>query len=306
MFTSWNILKKGDIVDVVAPGWSCSKEDIKKVSQYIQNIGLAPRIPKDIFTDEAYLSNTDIYRFEHLRNALYAEDSSAVWCIQGGYGSARLIKRLSKLKQPLNTKLFIGFSDPTALHLFIQRQWRWSTLHAPVLCKLLQDKIDRQSEKLLHQVIFGRKKQLEYSIEPLNDKAKIHQEIRSYVTGGNLSIVQTSISTSWEILSRGKLVFLEEHDERGYSVDRMLQHLYQSGITRASALLIGDITKGDEKNGENHTDYAVQEFSWHLNIPVFRIQHIGHGKQNKPLPLGTKATIHVNDTVNLAVESGGV
>lgn len=44
------------------------------------------------------------------------------------------------------------------------------------------------------------------------------------LTGGNATLVCTSIGTPWQLNAEGKIVILEESGQ-GYRVDRMFQHL---------------------------------------------------------------------------------
>lgn len=70
-----------------------------------------------------FLASTDEIRFNCLKDALYNKSSNIVWSLRGGYGSARLIPDLFKLPKPNKEKFFIGYSDITALHLFLSQEW---------------------------------------------------------------------------------------------------------------------------------------------------------------------------------------
>ncbi len=129
----WPKLKPGDVVDVVAPGWKCSPKDLKLALEELKSWQLTPRVPKNIFAKESLFSNSDQERFMQLKRALLAKDSQAVWCLRGGYGSIRLIPYLAKLKKPSFCKAFLGLSDITSLHLFLNQYWNWSTIHGPLL-----------------------------------------------------------------------------------------------------------------------------------------------------------------------------
>ena len=109
-------LKRGDLIEIVAPASACPPDVIEKGVQWIENNGFRASVPKDLLKPEIYLSNSDAYRFEHLKKALTNNETKAIWCVRGGYGASRIIPDLMKLKKQ-KEKLFIGISYITTLHL---------------------------------------------------------------------------------------------------------------------------------------------------------------------------------------------
>ena len=296
--TNWQPLKQGDIVDIIAPAHGVGNDDIAAVHKYIKSIGLTPRTPDDLIGEDLFHSNSYKIRLNHLKNTLSAEDSKAIWCIRGGYGTANLLHELSKLQKPTQTKLVIGFSDITALHLFVNQKWGWASLHGAVLWQVANDKISEQSKIDLEDVIFGRSSQQVFELTKMNNCPS--DNIDFSITGGNLTIIQNSIGTSWQIAPKGKILLLEEVDEEPYKVDRSLNHLKQAGIfDDASAVIFGDFTASKEhlfadKLYSQKIEQLLKNFAHIADIPVFRIENIGHGDINHPIALNAKATLHRN------------
>ncbi len=127
------LLAPGDLIDVVAPGFRCSREQLDHGIAFLRQRGLKPRVPAELFGADLLCANTDAQRFAQLRKALYARDSRAVWCVRGGYGAIRIIERLQALKPPAKPKLLIGYSDATTLHQLLNLFWGWPSLHGPLL-----------------------------------------------------------------------------------------------------------------------------------------------------------------------------
>src|SRR5690606_34603691 len=140
-------------------------------------------------------------------------------------------------------------SDITALNIFLVQQWHWATLHA----SLAIDYLAPESIALLKQVLLGEINHLVFTgVEPLNALATQDQLIEGVITGGNLTLVQTSIGTAWQLNTQDKILLLEETNERGYRVDRMLEHLYQTKLfAQAKAVILGDFIKGEEPDGSS-------------------------------------------------------
>ena len=296
--TKWNILKQGDIVDIIAPAHGVSDSEIAASHNYIKSIGLTPRIPDNLIGESLFHSNTYDVRLNHLKNALSAEDSVAVWCIRGGYGTANLLHELSDLQKPAQPKLVIGFSDITALHIFVNQKWGWSSLHGPVLWQVANNVISEKSKTDLENVIFGRNSKQKFELTKMNNAPS--DNIESSITGGNLTIIQNSIGTSWQIQPENKILLLEEVDEEPYKIDRSLNHLKQSGIFNdATAIIFGDLTASKEhlfsdKLYSQKIDLTLKDFAREAYIPVFRIENIGHGDINHPIALNTNAALQNN------------
>jgi muramoyltetrapeptide carboxypeptidase len=187
---TWVSLAPGDIVDVVAPASACSQDELKSAIEYLKELDLVPRIPKDLFDpSEPLLSNSDKYRYAHLKSALFAKDSKVIWCLRGGYGSLRLLPEISRLSRPKAQKLFIGLSDIASLHIFFTQKWGWHTVHGPMLGKLKTR--TRQEQDEINDLVFGRKDQIEFSnLIPLNEPARKKKLINGHVLGGNLMTIQ--------------------------------------------------------------------------------------------------------------------
>lgn len=302
----WSYLKEGDIVDVVAPGFLGNPEVIEKAKALLISWGLRYNIPANIFGKDLLCANPDAVRFKQLKTALLNKKSKAVWCLRGGYGSARLIPLLDKLITPSHNKLFMGFSDITVLHAFLQKKWRWNTLHSPSLNQCAINNIEENSVRKLKAIIFGDQQQVDFNLIPLNQLAKKRITIESSIIGGNLCLIQNSINTVWQPNSKNKIIFLEEVGERAYRVDRMLVHLQQAGLFKqVKGLIFGDFTEGLESDGKSLIPLVLKRFAGQCNFPVLQVSGIGHGNFNDPIPLGTRSILHLGSKPVLNCETGG-
>lgn len=297
----WQILKSGDIVDIIAPAGGLTENELTLSADYLKSLGLHPRFSANIFGDDLFCSNAADIRFDYLYEALCAEDSKAIWCLKGGYGTAHLIPKLNTIfPYPAHCKLVIGFSDITVLHLFLNQKWGWSTMHAPLLWESAAKRIDTKSLDILTGLIFGSIKKANFVLKPLNDITI--EKIETSVTGGNLTIVQNSIGTVWQMEATGKIVLLEDIDEAPYRIDRALTHLVQADLlSGAKAIVFGTFTNSDDKK----ITATLEHFAENMNIPVFSLPDVGHGKTNLPMPLGTKATLTMGKQSALECEGGG-
>lgn len=307
MKSGWQPLKKGDLVEIIAPGSSCKPEGLNGGLKFLETWGLTPKLPHKIFAPDIICSNTDENRFDHLREALYSEDSRAIWCVRGGYGSNRLVPQLAKLKKPKGPpKLFIGYSDITTLHTFLNKEWGWPTVHGPMIDRIGRGLILPKELNELHELFFGERDAITFKgLKPMNAAAKKAGTVKGEVTGGNIVVLQSTIGTKAPWDTKGKIIFLEEIDERGYRVDRLLEHLQQTGhFGKARAIVLGEFVGGKEADGTNRIPAILKRFAESLSIPVLSEVEAGHGDMQRPVPFGTSATLTLGARGSLSIQSG--
>lgn len=303
----WRPLKEGDTVDLVAPGFSCTPEELEGALHFLARWGLEPRTPRKIFGKDVLSSNSDALRMKHLKEALLAEDSRAVWCVRGGYGSNRLVPELAKMKRPKGPpKLFIGLSDITTLHLFLNQEWGWPTVHGPLLDRLGKGAAKPVYVREMKKFVFGDFDSITFDkLKPLNAPARKTGVVRGPVSGGNLITLQSSIGTRAEWQTPGRILFFEDIGERGYRVDRVLEHFRQIGFfDRAKAVVFGEFTGGRETDGKTKVPAVLQRFAEQVKIPVLSGVRSGHGVIQRPVPLGTTSELHLGAQARLVCDTG--
>ncbi len=291
----WSALKKGDIVDIVAPGFATTPEKLQAGVNYLASLGLRPRTPQDIFGADVVAGNTDEKRLQHLVRALTASDSKAIWCARGGYGAIRLIEAVAKLKKPNTPKLFIGYSDACTIHNFLNQVWKWPTLHGPLVDRLGEGTLPQDHVRELNDIVFGRATQVEFAgLTPLNKAAEKSQTINASMAGGNLTVTQSHLGTKFARVPQNQILFFEDIGERGYRVDRILKQLQMAGyLKKTRAVIFAEFYRCDEPGPEKVSKVpgVLKRFAEEMKIPVLRGLPIGHGDQQRPMPLATPAQL---------------
>lgn len=304
----WDFLKRGDIVDIIAPASHSPDLKLGQGLDWIKSLGLIPRVFDGMIQPDAFFAAPLETQLLQLQEALYS-DSKAIWCLRGGYGSMRLIPFLKKMRPPKRPKLFVGFSDITSLHLYFNQAWGWPTIHGRTISQLSPELGNSHDRKILKKLIFGQLDEMIFKgLRPLNEAARDEQTITGKITGGNLRILQSSLGTDWELKAKGKILFIEDVSERGYSIDRMLEQMVQAKIIHKGlkALVVGDFTGGQEKDGVNFTETALKRFAQRVDYPVLKGLPCGHGdKFNYPLPFETSAVLNLGKKSELRCEIGG-
>lgn len=288
-------LKPGDLIDVIAPSSQKNPHNVEIACGLLESWGLRARVPEDIFGAHPLYANTCEKRASFLRQALLADDSRAVWALRGGSGATRLIPTLLKMPALPQKKLLLGFSDITALHLFVTQQWGWQTIHGPNLAQLAKGEPDPLTIQTVKDLVFGHKSEIVISeLSPLNEAATKAPRLEGPLTGGNFSLMQASLGTPWQVNTDHKIVFVEDVDEKPYRTMEKIEHLRQAGaLENPKALIFCDFTYNTPVEDIHHTLYPVvlEEFARSVPYPVFKGAGVGHGTPNLPLIMGGTARL---------------
>ena len=291
------ILTVEDQVEIIAPASRCTEANLIALQDILSTWQVKWIVNDHLFGPDLLCAHSDQHRFESLKNALLNPKNKAVICARGGYGSMRLIPELAKITPSPTCKLFVGMSDITALNIFLQQQWQWPVIHGA----LAPDKYSPESTAALKSLLWGAENRISFQGEAYNLAAQQDVTLESTVIGGNLSLLQTSIGTLWQVNGQKKILFIEEVSERGYRIDRMLEHMRQAGIfDHVAAIVFGDFIGGEEPNGSSLVNSVLLRFAESCQFPVIKVHGIGHGYHNHPLPMGTKAQLSLGHHIELA------
>jgi muramoyltetrapeptide carboxypeptidase len=75
----------------------------------------------------------------------------------------------------------------------------------------------------------------------------------------------------------------------------VLEHLKQSGALKGClGMIFGDFLFGDERDGANFVQYALDRFAAENLIPCFSGLQMGHGENNRMIAMGPMARLEKN------------
>lgn len=293
------------IIEIIA--CSSSVVDLDKVNKakiVLGDYGFETKIADDLI-DEKYLyeSNSVDYRLNHLLKANDDSSTQSLMAIRGGYGSAKVANELMKIDHLTQNKFVCGYSDLTALFLALNQKHNWLCIHGPMLISFANDKMNVKNLEQTLDILSNKIHALSISnLKPINC-VEFKESISGKLVGGNLTLVQTSIGTSWQANLHGKILFLEDVNEPGYKVDRTFTQLMQTGLLKGvKCIILGSFYDTDcPQEVKNEIDFALKNFSTEMakfNCPVYRTDAFGHFENNIPLVIGANATISIDNSSN--------
>ena len=114
------MLRKGDTIGMIAPSGPCpDKRSIAKAVEAIEEMGLRVVTGKGCYERRGYYAGCDDIRAEEM-NRVFADPAiHGIFCMRGGDGAARLLHLLDLETIAANPKVFLGYSDITALHIVL-------------------------------------------------------------------------------------------------------------------------------------------------------------------------------------------
>lgn len=300
-------LRPGDTVGIVAPANPLARRsDLQRAQQALAGWGLRVRLGEHLHDRHGYMAGRDADRAADL-NAMWRDpDVRAIFCLQGGYGSPRIVPLLDREAMAASPKALMGYSDITALHLAVAAWGDTLSFYSNGALGVGDPETTEFSRAALHRALFSD--QPYGPIGPNPDDPWVTTIVGGRATGrligGCFGLVEGTIGTPWEIRTEGRILFLESTDgDETYSMDDGLTHLRNAGkLDGVAGIVIGDMPgKHSGELQELSLEDVLEELLGPLGVPVIAGLPIGHGKHHATVPIGALATLDA-DAGTLIVE----
>ena len=305
-------LKKGDTVALITPSSSVSDADFQKALQNMADLGLKTNVGKYATAVNGFLAGKDAQRLEDLHWAFSDKSIDAVWCIRGGYGLSRILPQIDYKLIKQNPKIFIGYSDITALHLAINQNTGLVTFHGPVATSTQSDYTKKHVVNALMTPSAPYKIELSpdsVAKDTLAFKTQVVTKgmTRGRLIGGNLSLLTALAGTPYALTNtKGKILFTEDVGEKPYRIDRMFTQLKQSiNLRELAGIALGVFEGCDAPDDKSQTVIdVVKDQLGGLGIPVIYGLSFGHIRDQFTLPLGIEAEMNTENATVTLLETG--
>ncbi|GAA2444507.1 LD-carboxypeptidase [Streptomyces glaucus] len=293
-------LAPGARVAVVAPSGPVPEERLAAGLDVLRGWDLDPVVAPHVLDRHrtfGYLAGGDADRAADLQAAWCDPSVDAVLCARGGYGAQRIADLLDwAAMRAAGPKVFVGFSDITALHQAFATRLGLVTLHGPMAAGLDFVKNARAQEHL-RATLFAPEtvRTIVSGGTPL-----VPGRARGVTLGGCLSLLAADLGTPHARPgARGGLLCLEDVGEETYRLDRCLTQLLRSGwLDGVRGVLLG--------SWENCGPYdrirpMLLDRLGGLGVPVVEEAGFGHCAGALTIPFGTAARLDA-DTGTLTLD----
>lgn len=295
-------LREGDRVAIIAPSSPAPRELIAAGEAVLESWGLDPVVmPGALGTHPRldYLPGDDGARADEFEEAWADPGIAAVFSARGGYGSQRMLDHVDwKSLEEAEPKVYVGFSDATALHEAIAVRLGVASLHGPMPAwsTFIGEAATREH---LRRTLF--EPETVRRLEPPTARALVPGRAEGVTFGGCLSLIASSVgSGEGRADGAGGILLLEDLEEAGYRIDRCLTQLRRSGLLDGVAgIALGSWT---DCGPEDEVRAVLADRLGDLGVPIVENVGFGHCAPSWTVPLGVPATLDADaGTLEFAV-----
>jgi len=309
-------LTRGDLLGIICPASPVADgARLERGVRYLESLGYRVSVGANAAKSDGYLAGTDNERADDV-HAMFADRRvKGIFCARGGYGTGRLLGLLDYPLIARHPKVFVGYSDVTALEIALWKKCSLVTYHGPMSAVEMAGGIDPFTEESLWRTLTSATPGMTVAAESGEAAAKAGQaaakagqaaaragqaaaragQARGRLVGGNLSLVASLLGTPWQPDLRGAILFLEDIGEDPYRVDRMLVQLAHAGAAaRAAATALGQFTSCVVRESGTPTrplEASFADFAAKARGPVVGGFPVGHERRMATLPLGILARL---------------
>ena len=231
-------------------------------------------------------------------HAAFADPSvDGIVCTRGGWGSAELLPHLDAGLIRANPKAFIGYSDHTSLHSWLQNEAGLVSFYAPMVAADFgrDEGVDLASWR---HTFWGDEC---WSLGAEDGLRVLRPGVaEGRLRGGCISIMAAALGTPYAPETAGSVLFLEDIGTKPYQWDRMLLHLRYSGrLDGVKGIVFGDMEKNVAREEEEDLDAAILHALRDFEGPIAIGLRCGHvNGANISLPLGIAVKLDLSEAEN--------
>jgi len=294
-------LRAGDKVGIVAPASNIKRELLEAGCDGLRQAGYEPFYFESILDRDLYFAGSVERRVQELEQMFVRDDIRAIVCARGGYGANYLLQALNPANIAPHPKIFVGYSDLTALLTCFADNASFVTFHGPMVTKdfAVAGGVDFNS----WQKALGGATDWQIG-EDSGAKPLVAGAAEGILYGGCLSILVATLGTPHEIRPAGTILFLEDIAAKPYQIDRMLMQLKLGGrLKDVRGIVFGEMLDCRQSADQDYTlEEVILRIVGDLGIPVAFGLRSGHvSRANITLPIGVQARLEVGSSVNLHI-----
>ncbi|MEU4798836.1 LD-carboxypeptidase [Streptomyces sp. NPDC023327] len=280
-------LVPGARVAVVTPSGPVPEHRIEAGLDILRGWDLDPFVLPHVLDrhrDFGYLAGADADRARDLERAWCDPGVAAVFCARGGYGAQRMVDLVDwAALRAAGPKVFLGYSDATALHEAFATRLGIATLYGPMTAAADFLK-SADAQEHLRTTLFTPEAARVITAKA-GAKALVGGRARGVTFGGCVSLLAAELGTPGaRAAARGGLLFLEDVGEETYRLDRILTQLLRAGrLAGVTGIALGSWQECGPRD-ELHRLFADRLGG--LGVPVVEEFGFGHCEGALTVPFG--------------------
>jgi muramoyltetrapeptide carboxypeptidase len=293
------VLHPGATLAVLSPASTPKSELMEPGISHLHRLGYKTILsPHALESGPLYYAGKLEDRLKDLHAAFADPAVDGIVCTRGGWGSAELLPHLDAALIRSNPKPFIGYSDHTSLHCWLQNEANLITFHGPMVAADFsrEDGVDAMSWQ------HSMQGDSEWSLGEAEGLRVLRPGIaEGAVAGGCLSIFAEALGTPYAPrIERDSILFLEDIGTKPYQWDRILLHLRYAGLLqRVTGIVFGDMSQCVPPEENEYLERAILHALRNFEGPIAIGLRCGHvSSRNITLPLGISARLDLTQAGN--------
>ncbi len=275
----------GDAVAVAAPASPVARKDWQAGVKLLRDWGFKVVCGPEVFQVRAWGRESDRRVARRFLEVWQEPEVTAILGARGGYGSLKVLPFLDLPALAAQPKRLVGFSDLTNLLWHLHRDLGLVTFHGPTVAHLPVLTPAARESFLYWLTAPGPQTVAFPGLTPL-----LPGTGEGTLAGGNLTTLCHLLGTPFAPQFREHILFLEDHNEAVYRLDRLLHHLLLAGaLEGVKGVVLGAFT-GSGSSPDNLWEVLAAALA-PLKVPVLAGLPVGHQPDNHTLPLGVWARV---------------
>lgn len=321
-------LKRGDVIGVIAPAdpvrGVCPDDVIERGYAYLREKGFRVLEGKSVKTLTHYHTAGSIEeRVDDIHSFLKNEEVTCIMAFWGGFNSNQLLDRLDYELIKKTKKIFVGYSDVTALTTAITTKTNLVTFSGPgvisfakpqpfeytwsyfeKMCILSEEVVVDSSKQYADDLYFLREDN-DHRILKQNEGIKVFKSgtASGKVVAGNLQTLLLLQGTEYLPSMKEKILFIEEDETSTPAhIDRFFCQMKQLGwLDQISGLVVGRFTEQTQFSNDDTFEMILERYVKDATYPVLYNVDFGHSDPLITIPNGVMCSI---DGVVIRFETG--
>ncbi|MCI4434419.1 MAG: LD-carboxypeptidase [Thermoplasmata archaeon] len=290
-------LKKGGHIRIIAPASPPNLRSLTVGVEKLRKMGYKVSFGENIrkLKRIGYLSAPDVDRARELENAFLDDSVDAIFCARGGYGSLRILPLIDFEIIKEHPKIFLGYSDITALHIAINQKADLITFHGPMPA-VDYETIPEPFLKFMMDFLAGETTDLTSQITRIVG-ILVEGNAEGKSAGTNFSLVTSLIGTEYQLKAHDRILFLEDVATSIYDIDRYMAELWLTKILyRVKGLAFGDFTQIPVDEGPTPSlQEVIYYYVSNMKKPAIYGLPFGHGTDQMIIPLNARIKLSTEE-----------
>lgn len=256
----------GSTIGLFSPAYFVDAEEYRQIKQALEKLGFKVYLHPQTEEKNFSMAGHPEIRLQAMHDLFKDPQIDAIMCGSGGYGALQFIDQIDYELIKQNPKVFIGYSDNTALLTAIRKKCNMVTFHGMNGLRLMTHNYCKLSVDSFMRICGGEAISYDFPDMKSNFKVLNPGEVKGPLEGCNHILLNNIANTDFAPIYEDCIFFTESNKPVFSDLDQNLFHFNHSGTTRNLKAFIFGETEGRNYHVET-LSHIQQGFVFEDMIP---------------------------------------